>query len=595
MKKIKVLAILPYEGLKKIVTDIANQYEQICLTAVVGDLGAGVALASHASEDGYDVILSRGGTAQMIMDTVSIPVISIDVSGYDIFRVIRLAKNYSGKSALVGFPNITHGAKIICELLQTDLNIQTIHSEEEAIAVLDALCREGYSVIIGDTVTIRLAQERGLNGILLTSGPESVKNAFDELIKICSYINESQSKSSFLKRIIDGAPDASLVFSENGLIIHKSCHQIPDELVKRLEVYIDHVMNNGYIKILTESNLDTWSVTGNLIHSDDDTKYAAFYIKKLVDKNSEKYNGVRFINRNDNPLFFNYAVKGKLLSDIIKQAKEYEKSNRPILITGEYGTGKSTIAYTIHLNSKRNINTFIFLNCEYIGTEQWKEILSGKYASFVDINGCDQYTFYLHRIDALSKAAQKLLLSYFLPGRDSILPHIIASSITPLEAFVNKGAFCGELLNRMSFLNINIPPLRDRKEEIKDLVSIFISKYNEKYGKQLVGIDGDALELLKEQYWEGNIDQLEKITEEMVILCDGQSLSIKEAKRVLENSICKKYYPEGKLTVSLDKDLDSLTSEIIAAVLEKEGMNQSRAAEILGISRSTLWRKLKSK
>lgn len=594
MKKIKVLAILPYEGLKELVTTIANDYEQIELTTMIGDLGAGAGLAAHADENEYDIVLSRGGTAQMIMDIIEIPVINIDVSGYDIFRVIKLAQSYSGKSALVGFPNITQGAGMICELLQSSLRINTIHSEEEAVSVLDTLRHDGFSVIIGDVVTIRLAKKYGFNGILLTSGVDSVKRAFEELIKAYTYINTSRIQTKLYKSVTDNASNATIVFSIEGQILYKSNHTIPDEFIEGLKTYIKSVLDQGFVEAATVDKNYTWSIRGRRIQVNSD-QCAAFYVGKVLVNSSEMHHGIRFINENDkNSIsFFAFVDNNEPLSDTIMQATEYAKTNSPVLIIGENGTGKSTLAYTMHLNSARRHNTFISFDCECIGIEQWKAIAAGQHTAFSTDRDYSQFTVYFHRIDALSMEAQKLFLAYMAIERKNGLPRIIASSNIPLESIIERGSYCGELYSSVSFLNLYILPLRKRRAEIGNFVSLFISKYNEKYGKQIAGIDEEALEKLQDQRWEGNIDHLANITEEMVLLCEGLSISVYDVERAIKNRTIEADTSKGKLTIYLDKKLDVLTAEIITAVLERQNMNHSRAAEILGISRSTLWRRLK--
>jgi propionate catabolism operon transcriptional regulator len=598
MKKIKVLAVLPYTGLKELVTTIANSYEQIQITSMVGDLEVGANLASQAANNEYDIVLSRGGTAQMIASIVKIPVINIDVSGYDILSVIKLAQSFSGKSALVGFPNITQGATIICELLQSSVSVNTIHSEEEAVYVLETLRQEGFSVIIGDVVTIRLAKKNGFNGILVTSGVESVKRAFEELLKTYTYLSVSLAQSKFYKNVINSALEAIVVFSDKGQLLYKSSHTVSDEFMEDLKSRIESVLNQGYVRIMTSDKQFTWSVTGKRIQADDDVNYnVAFYVEKVIENSSKPYRGIRFINENDkNSLsFFAFADNSEALIDTIRQAKEYAKIDQPVLIIGENGTGKSALAYAMHLNSDRRHNTFVSLDCECITDEQWKAIMTEQYPAFPADNDYTGLTIYLNRIDSLSIEAQKLILAYITISQKHNLPRIIASSNTSLEFLLEKSTFLEELYNSVSFLNLYILPLRERTNDIGNFVSIFISKCNEKYGKQIVGIDEAALKLLQEQVWEGNLEQLKRTTEEMVILCKGLSIGVNDVESVLRNWTKKVDKSKDFLDIHLGKTLDEITTEIINTIFEREGMNHLRTAKILGISRSTLWRKLKDR
>src|SRR5699024_4119419 len=99
---IKVLVIVPYEGLLEMMKEVSQEVEDIELQVELGNLSEGVAIAKNAENEGYHVIVSRGGTASMIQEAVSIPVIDIQVSGYDVLRILTLVKGFSGKAAIVG-------------------------------------------------------------------------------------------------------------------------------------------------------------------------------------------------------------------------------------------------------------------------------------------------------------------------------------------------------------------------------------------------------------------------------------------------------------------------------------------------------------
>ena len=114
--KIKVLGIAPYEAMKTIMEKLARKRPQMDLDVYVGDLKKGVDIAQKYTQANYDVIISRGGTAEMIGKVTHIPVIEISLSVYDILRAMKLAENYSDKYAVVGFPGITGSAHLLCDL-----------------------------------------------------------------------------------------------------------------------------------------------------------------------------------------------------------------------------------------------------------------------------------------------------------------------------------------------------------------------------------------------------------------------------------------------------------------------------------------------
>src|SRR5699024_8343549 len=175
--KTKVMFISPYRGLVNIINSIEMPSE-LDVSVEVGNLEEGGELVIEAEKKGYYLIISRGGTASQIEEIVSIPVIHIEITGYDILRIIAMITGVDTKVALVGFPNISEGAATICSILEYDVNLITINSQTEVEEVLYHLKNEDYSVVIGDVVTVKHAKEAGLQGVLLTSGREAV---FDSL------------------------------------------------------------------------------------------------------------------------------------------------------------------------------------------------------------------------------------------------------------------------------------------------------------------------------------------------------------------------------------------------------------------------------
>ncbi len=202
--KIKVLGIAPYEAMKTIMEKLARKRPQMDLDVYVGDLKKGVDIAQKYTQANYDVIISRGGTAEMIGKVTHIPVIEISLSVYDILRAMKLAENYSDKYAVVGFPGITGSAHLLCDLLQYKLDIVTIHSESEVEATLRDLKKNGCRMILCDMIANTTAKKLGLNSILITSGSESIENAFDQAYKLCISYANIKEENSLLGEIIRG-------------------------------------------------------------------------------------------------------------------------------------------------------------------------------------------------------------------------------------------------------------------------------------------------------------------------------------------------------------------------------------------------------
>ena len=126
--KYRILGIAPYEGMKALMSDVAEEYPQIDLTLFVGDLEQGLEIAHSNFHGNYDVVISRGGTAKMLKENLPLPVVEIPVSMYDLLCVLKLAgaSTGAGKVSMVSFDNITVNARLLCDLLGYDIDIRTV-------------------------------------------------------------------------------------------------------------------------------------------------------------------------------------------------------------------------------------------------------------------------------------------------------------------------------------------------------------------------------------------------------------------------------------------------------------------------------------
>ena len=213
-KPIKVLAIAPYQGLLLLLEKESQKNPQIILDTAIGDLEEGVNIVSAYSSNSYDIIISRGGTAELLKNVVDIPVVEVPLSFYDIFKAIQMSANLGTHRAVDGFESITHNVKIINDLLDLNLDIYTLVDVSDTKTIMQSLASKKYDAVLCDVVSSKIAIEYGLNPILFASGEESVNNAFKEVFQIIEYIQKYQEKISFLKDILDYSLNEVIIFSD---------------------------------------------------------------------------------------------------------------------------------------------------------------------------------------------------------------------------------------------------------------------------------------------------------------------------------------------------------------------------------------------
>lgn len=235
----RILGIAPYEGMQVLMKQIAAQRNDIDLTVVVGDLETGAALVQKYAEDDFDVIISRGGTAELVRNATGLPVIEANITVYDILRALKLAENYTNKYAMVAFPSITKEAQFIVSLLQSNIDIFTIHNEVEGYEILSQLSRENYQMVLCDMITSSLSQRFGLTSILITSGTESIEDAFDRAIQTVADYKQYTLQTDYYKLILEENPNDVFVFNDKLELIYSNRSfpfdtSILDYLKKRL-------------------------------------------------------------------------------------------------------------------------------------------------------------------------------------------------------------------------------------------------------------------------------------------------------------------------------------------------------------------------
>ncbi len=174
--------------------------------------------------------------------------------------------------------------------------------------------------------------------------------------------------------------------------------------------------------------------------------------------------------------------------------------------------------------------------------------------------------------------------------------NFIVFSYSEGETIPTQNLFCTYLMDKIGCLTLVLPPLRERPEELSNLATLHINRFNSLLGKQIIGFESDALPLIQKYYWPHNLDQFKRVLKELVIHTPNFYISKESVSDCLRKEQ-RLFVPLPKETVcglDLNKSLDEITYDIIHIVLEQENGRQKKAAERLGISRSTLWRILKA-
>ncbi|MGG3467992.1 PrpR N-terminal domain-containing protein [Neobacillus pocheonensis] len=590
---IKALVIVPYEGLYEMMKEIQQQVDDIQLDIELGNLHEGVAIAKDAEYNGYHCIISRGGTASMIQEAVSLPVIDIQVTGYDVLRIITLVKGFSRKAAIVGFSNITHGAATICKLLDLDIETFTITKDIEVQEKLANVKNLGYEVVIGDVVTVQAAKQLGLTGVLITSGKEAIIDALEEARRTYRIFSRLQQDVSLFQSILDCQEQAVGVFNRDEKIVfgnerfNKEFHGMKLEIspeIKQLiqETVVSREKRNKTVHI----NHSFWEITA----SSKEDATVLFFEKSVPNQANIKDQDVvnqKTIEIHTSASYTPISGKSEPIQRVLKQIDQYSSSEEPVWITGEEGNGKELVAHTIYLKRKTKHEPFIVMHCDLLNNEQLKELANEDFFKKF-ANG----VIYLKNIDKLNSSMQNELYQIVKNENNKKLQWLVSSEGN-IEEKVKNGTFNGELYHSLGKITISIPPLRERREDIEDLVHVFISELHPKYGSLVVGIRQDALMEMTNYDWPGNVEQLKQVIEQLFLQTNSYYIENEDVETVLERFEQQEKKSNALAPIDISGTLEEIEKQVITKVLEEEGLNQSKAAKRLGINRSTLWRKLK--
>ncbi len=577
--KIRIKAITPYEGLRQLILKAANQYPEYEISVEFGNRTDCICKAKRAISDGYEVILSRGGTAEMLQKNVNIPVVSIGVSGYDILRTIRLAQNYFGKKAILGFESITHGCRSICELLEEDMEIHTLENFDEVTDILKDLQSRGITTVIGDTITVTHAEKLGLGSILLTSGMESVQASLEQAGRYVKYIRAGQKRAVFLEKIMRQSPMPAAAYDGTGeqIFVDKRLDEL-SALKEKLSELTESVLRSDEYFGIVDLQDKHFHVVGKPLEKNT----AVFFCKEA---DTPQMEGLEILCASDLkkvPCGM-FCTENRSLQEQMDRLRLLAKTGTPILLEGEPGTGKNTLA-SILCSVHSEDSPMICVNCGQISSAILTEVVKGTHPCFLNLS---EYTLYFRRLDLLPSNLQEILLSWYPQIQNRFL---LFSCETDLENLVERGKFREDLYHTISPVRSCIPSLRQRKEDLRSLSILIIGKINEKFGRQIVGLDKQAFHLIEEYPWEGNFVQLERILSHAAEISTGLYLTKREIAPFLSEEPAIKRF----IDIVPGKTLADMEKEIIAAVFQDEGMNQVRTAARLGISRTTLWRYLQS-
>lgn len=459
--------------------------------------------------------------------------------------------------------------------------------------------------------------------------------AIEKQMQIQNAYHQIQVYNNQLNSIINSIPYGTICFNHDGIITQ----------INNLAISIFHLKNEKIIgedidEIFKYNKkiLDLKSINSNIydkelmIETKSKNVRCSVSITIVKDSNGNKNGFVltikenKFVHKLINKMTTSFAeysfddIMGN--SQVMKQTKRLARiaseSNSTVLLLGESGTGKELFAQSIHNNSARSQNPFIALNCGALPRSLIESELfgyeggaftgakkEGRPGKFELANGG---TIFLDEIGDLPLDIQVTLLRV-LQNREvtriggtkniKINVRVIAATNKNLEELIKNKMFREDLYYRLNVLSINIPPLRKRGEDIKHLANFFLSKYNQKLMKQIMGFEEEVYKIFLSYNWPGNVRELENVVERAVNIADHNLITIYDLPIKLQKNFKELNPVQNKNQIISDLDnqniksfnLKELEMQAIIGALKKHNGNVKKASEELGIGRRTIYRK----
>jgi len=600
-QKIRVLAVAPYDGLKALMQKVCEtEFPGIELTVLVGDWRVGLNAAQEKFHEGFDAVISRGGTALLLRQHLDLPVIDIPLTAFDILRAQRLTDGLSNRYAIVGFPNMAQNAEVLNEILKLNLDIYSYNMPVDPQAppeglydLLENLRAKGYRAILGDNSSSIAAKQLGLNAVMLSSGVESIREAFNHTLQLCSSMERLRNENLFLRKLLREQASETMVFDQRRNLYFSTFSANNEKAVEEmLRAEIESIPESESYRFVKRLDGSLYVVKAHLFQIGG-ASYAAFHFTMKKTAPPSTLAGISYYSAADLQSITQDSFYGIIenTTGLQKAVDLVNSSNVPILLAGEYGMELKFAAAAIYLGSRLKNDPISFIDCALLNSQSWDYLINHHNSP---LNLADR-TLYFRNIDALSPERQTQLINSFISSNLSRRNHLLLSCTCPYGA---AGSAVGyDMAEALSAHLFTLPPLRNLRGQISQLVSMCLMQLNASLPVEIYGMEDAGIRLLQEYDWPHNFLQFRRVLSTLATSAKDQLIRTDAVRRLLQEEQSHSYAvtPAFQTPLNLNGTLDEITQEILHLVLEETGGNQTAAAKRLGIGRTTLWRLLKSR
>lgn len=577
--------------------------------------------------DSYDAILARGITYRMLCARYPEKHIAhLDFDGTEILEALLECRD-TFHPRRIGIclkrDELHRLLPGLSELSRAEVRLYDVVDEQSAYAAVDACQRDGVDAIVAGGTVSNICAERGIPCTYIYILPATLKRAMQDVLQAAKSINTKRTKANMIRMILDNSDDAVLAVDETGMVLeangqayrlyklafHQDWQGSPVNHINPALTYIgsrENPCQNGTESII-DLNGQKYFVKYKLISGEASGIGTLITTKPAAKSVAEEPASRKSLERKGLAAKYTFrdiiAVSGEMQKKV-EIAKKFSQARSNVLITGDTGTGKELFAHSIHAASSRMEQPFVAVNCanlpenllesEMFGYEPGAfsgASRSGKTGLFELAN---HGTIFLDEIGEIPVSLQAKLLRVLQAkeirriGSTSVIPidvRVIAATNVNIYEQIARGRFRSDLLYRLNTLELYIPPLRERPDDIIPLMEGHLRIFAAESGKKAPQLTAEAKEQLRRYAWPGNVRELRNICERLVVLCDSSDVSaaaLHEFHVFSETPVLLQSAPAQPQFVVQS------TPTIPPAAKKKKDI-----ARELGVSRTTLWRMTK--
>lgn len=564
---------------------------------------------------GADIIVARGRQASIVKTTTDFPVVEIQLTGQEVALLLRRAKDLvpkleRPKVGVVTIPNMVGEIQQFGTAFDIDLHTYFVSEGSEMEDAVEQAVADDMDVILGGDLVNACCRRLGRRTLFFEGTEDSIRTALHTARSVGFASDTERRNTAHLQALLDYSFNGIIELDAEGTILRindVACKVLGrtredltgvrletllsqddreiwlDALYQHRELYFSVMEVAGITVVANAAPVETGGDDGGVVFS--------FYEMHRMETQGaralrERYRLHRYLAYSQ---FKDVHHDSRTMQQVVKLARTFAEGEQPILLVGEVGSGKSLFAQSIHNASPCAKGPFVTVDCAALQSER-EDLLprAGRAA--------DTGTLYLDNLEQLSQRGQRVLCRLLregvvhIPEEDTPTPvtvRVIASLTEEPAVRLELGSFQPELYYLMAPMRLDLPPLRTRPDDLSRAIDMCLDDCVVKFNRYVV-LTREARRLLMEYPWPGNYIQLRSFLERMVLTAPARTVNDGYVRGLLEELYPAPAAQTGEQDAPVDPEVARLTE-----ALSRNGGNRTAAAAELGISKTTLWRRMK--